>query len=153
MELLQNIPKKIQKIAIVVVVGLSLVSYFPQQVYADSTDGVAREVKGSCSGRVMGIFPQWSNGLPCDSDGTPIPTSLNQLWIIAINILENIMVATGFAATGFFVWGGFTYIRSQGDPSKVTEAKNTLLNSVIGLIIVLSAVAILNFAKGALGAS
>jgi hypothetical protein len=51
-----------------------------------------------------------------------------------------ITVVAGFAglvAAGFFVMGGFTYITSSGNPERLDRAKNTLLWSGIGLVIVI----------------
>jgi hypothetical protein len=46
------------------------------------------------------------------------------------------------------VFGGFKYIISGGDSSKVTSAKNTIIYAIIGLIIVILAYAIVNFVVG-----
>lgn len=43
------------------------------------------------------------------------------------------------------VWGGLRYILSGGDSKKVTDAKNTILYAIIGLIISVLAYAIVNF--------
>ncbi len=42
-------------------------------------------------------------------------------------------------AIGFFVWGGFGYITSSGNPEHLDRSKKTLLYSAIGLAIVLGA--------------
>ena len=41
--------------------------------------------------------------------------------------------------------GGFRYVTSNGDSSQVTAAKNTIMYSVIGLIIAIFAYGIVNF--------
>jgi heme/copper-type cytochrome/quinol oxidase subunit 2 len=43
------------------------------------------------------------------------------------------------------IWAGFTWMTAQGDPKKVESAKNMLITSVVGLIILLSAYAISTF--------
>lgn len=43
------------------------------------------------------------------------------------------------------VIGGFRYVISIGDPQKITTARKTITYSVIGLIISLSALAIVSF--------
>ena len=43
------------------------------------------------------------------------------------------------------VYGGLRYILSGGDSKKVTDAKNTVLYAIIGLIISLLAFDIVNF--------
>lgn len=43
------------------------------------------------------------------------------------------------------IWSGFTWMTAQGDPKKVDKAKDILITSVVGLIILLSAYAISTF--------
>lgn len=57
---------------------------------------------------------------------------------------------TGIAAVVFILIGGFEYIRSGGESSKINKAKNTILFAVIGLIIVLVARGIVALVIGAL---
>ena len=50
----------------------------------------------------------------------------------------------GAVAVGFFVWGGFGYITSSGNPEKLDQSKKTVLYSGIGLAIVLGAFVLSN---------
>ncbi len=62
--------------------------------------------------------------------------------------------AIGFAgvvAVGFIIYGAYLYVTSMGDPGKVKKAKQTLTYSIIGLIIVLLAFAIVTFVLDELG--
>jgi len=43
------------------------------------------------------------------------------------------------------VYGGYIWLIARGDEAKVEKAKNTIINSIIGLIIVLAAYAISYF--------
>ncbi len=49
------------------------------------------------------------------------------------------------------IWGGLRYILSGGDNKKVTDAKNTILYAIIGLIVAILAFAIVNFVLNAIG--
>jgi hypothetical protein len=69
-----------------------------------------------------------------------------------------IKVVTGLAglvATGFFVFGGFIYITSSGNPERLDGAKRTLQFSALGLAIAIGAFVISNIvtdlATGAFG--
>lgn len=66
-----------------------------------------------------------------------------------IQTILNVVFAT-LGALAFFiiVLTGFRYVMSQGDPTKVANARNTLLYTVIGLVIVASAALIVNFVLG-----
>ena len=44
---------------------------------------------------------------------------------------------------------GFIYATSQGDPSKVAQAKNAMLYTVVGLVVVYMSAAIIMFVNGA----
>lgn len=87
------------------------------------------------------LFPAWFHGLDCKND-IPQLTNLNQIWIIVMNIVQWLIIAGGYVAVYFIIWSGFKYITATGDPQKITAAKNTLTNAIIGFVIVLGSVAI-----------
>lgn len=64
------------------------------------------------------------------------------------NFIQNtITTLTTFAslvATGFFVWGGFGYITSSGNPESLERSKKTILYAGIGLAIALGALVFSN---------
>lgn len=66
------------------------------------------------------------------------------------NILNVVYLWIGIIAVIFIVVGGIYYMTSAGDSAKIQRAKNTILYSVCGLVVTLSAFAITNFAIGAL---
>ena len=94
----------------------------------------------SCPG---GSARGWANTLSecsipeSESGDTLIPT----LQVI-INVVLGVL---GLIAVIMIIIGGFSFMTSQGDASKVTKARNTILYGVIGLIIAMLAFAIVNF--------
>lgn len=60
------------------------------------------------------------------------------------SIIKVVAGLAGLIATGFFVFGGFVYITSSGNPERLDRAKHTLLYSGIGLAIVIAAFVISN---------
>ncbi len=60
------------------------------------------------------------------------------------SIIKVIAGLAGLVATGFFVFGGFVYITSSGDPEHLEKGKKTLTYSSIGLVIVIAAFVISN---------
>lgn len=54
----------------------------------------------------------------------------------------------GALAVIMIIYGGFRYITSGGDSSGVTNAKNTILYAIIGLIVAVLAYAIVHFVVG-----
>lgn len=67
------------------------------------------------------------------------------------NITNTILYAVGIISVIMLVWGGIRYIISGGDSKKVTDAKNTVLYAIIGLVISVLAYAIVNFVLNTLG--
>lgn len=60
------------------------------------------------------------------------------------NIIKVVAGLAGLIATGFFVFGGFVYITSSGNPERLERAKHTLIYSGIGLAIVIGAFVLAN---------
>jgi hypothetical protein len=59
-----------------------------------------------------------------------------------INVILYIL---GSLAVIMIIYSGILYVMSGGDANNVTKAKNTLMYSIIGLIVALLAYAIVNF--------
>jgi hypothetical protein cdiviTM7_00647 len=60
-------------------------------------------------------------------------------------LTSTILLIVGFISVIMLVYGGLRYILSGGDSKKVTDAKNTVLYAIIGLIISLLSYAIIKF--------
>jgi glucose uptake protein GlcU len=65
-------------------------------------------------------------------------------------ITNTILYIVGIIAVIMLIIGGIRYVISGGDAKKVTDAKNTVLYAIIGLIIAFLAFAIVNFVISAL---
>ena len=61
---------------------------------------------------------------------------------IVVNIMFFII---GVMAVIMIIWGGIRYVLSAGNSAALTSAKNTIIYSIIGLIIAILAYAIVNF--------
>lgn len=70
----------------------------------------------------------------------------------ATKVINTILSVLGIVAVVVIIVGSIGFITSQGDSSKVTKAKNTVLYGIIGLVVALLAYAIVNFVlKGIFG--
>lgn len=90
------------------------------------------------------------NAIQCGSNNVSGTTgnaqkTVNDTITSVINILS---VLVGIAAVIMIIIGGFRYITSAGDTTKVAGAKNTILYAVIGLVIVALAQVIVKFVLG-----
>lgn len=60
-------------------------------------------------------------------------------------VINVVLSVVGVIAVAVIILGGISFITSQGDTSKVTKARNTILYGVVGLVVALLAFAIVNF--------
>ena len=81
-------------------------------------------------------MPCGATNLPTVNAGTP---ELQQILTIFFGILAGIAVL-------FVIIGGFRYVISNGNPQDMTKAKDTIIYALIGLVVALSAEAIVSFA-------
>jgi uncharacterized membrane-anchored protein len=66
------------------------------------------------------------------------------------NILSAVFTLVGGLAVLFLLIGAVRYVTSNGDQGQMTQAKNTILYAVIGIVVSLSAFAIVQFEVGQL---
>lgn len=77
-----------------------------------------------------------------------IPAQLSYIAIAAVDIA---LYIAGMVAVGYVIYGGIQYVVSQGEPDKVKNAKNTIMNALIGMVIASIAIAIVSYVGNALG--
>jgi hypothetical protein len=107
---------------------------------------------GDCGGNgVAGFlgFRAWDACLAHDATGTPQITALEDVWRIAIIVVEFFIKIGGYLAAGFIIWGGIKYLKSQGEPGETAQARQIINNALLGLVISLMSVAIVQFIAGA----
>ncbi len=88
-----------------------------------------------------------TSGLGHTADVAGFETGAGSVTVDSI-IARVIFIGLGLVGVVFFaltLLAGFNWMIAQGNEEKVTKAKNTLLNSIIGLIITLAAYAISYF--------
>ena len=96
-----------------------------------------------------------SDGDPCNSnvpeavrDAAGCNGNTNGLPNAIVSIIDAVILVSGLVAVAFIIVGGVNYMTSAGDASKTQKAKNTIMYSVIGLIICALAFVIVNFVIG-----
>ena len=78
----------------------------------------------------------------CNVEKTEGDKSLMSNVSMLINVFASVM---GFLAIGMIIYGGFMLLTAQGDPAKIKRGKDVVTYSIIGLILVMLAYAIVNF--------
>lgn len=105
------------------------------------------------------LFKPWYHGIidkDCnikkpDTAGNKTESGLQTfIWTIVLNIVEDMLIAVGYACVGFIMFGGFKYMASTGDAGKMTQAKTTIMNAIIGLIIAIISVGVVNLIAGSI---
>lgn len=94
-----------------------------------------------------GIIPRGSRAsIPDPLRGTGIQNVVTAAFNIAYAV-------AGIVAIAYLIVGGYQYITSQGNPDVAAQAKGTITNSIVGLIIILTSYLIIHFALSQLHAS
>lgn len=134
--------QKSQAAALSSLLGI-LLATAPMQALAVATNDNCTEKVGGFLG-----FPTWYKYLH------PTITSAGECTLqfdikedlpkVLLAVFEIILRVGGLIAVGFIVYGGFQYMISQGNPDQTKAARGTILNAIIGLVITMSAVAIVN---------
>lgn len=102
-----------------------------------------------CAGKVMALTVQeGADAAKVDE----MPTDLIGQNGIIHRFTGIALYAIGAISVIMLIWGGLRYITSGGDNKKITDAKNTILYAIIGLIIAVLAYAIIQFVLESLGA-
>lgn len=124
-------------------IKLLLISTFALGLFALPALAVAQtpDIKGNLCGGASNLQFGAAGNCAANAD----ETGLNQLIAKIINIVS---IIVAIVAVIMIIVGGFKYIASGGDSSKVTGAKNTILYAVIGLVIVAIAQFIVKFVLG-----
>jgi ABC-type Fe3+ transport system permease subunit len=96
-------------------------------------------------------FPTWYEYIHASDSCSNIQiTGINDIWLIVAAAIEILLRVAGIFAVAFVIYGGFQYITSQAEPEKVTRAKHTIINALIGLLIAILASVIVNFIAGSI---
>lgn len=80
-----------------------------------------------------------------------MPSELVGVNGVFTKITNTVLYAVGIISVIMLIYGGLRYVVSGGDSKKVTDAKNTIMYAIIGLIISILAYAIVNFVINAVG--
>lgn len=101
-----------------------------------------------CTGRAM-AFNVYDGAEAARADG--MPTELVGENGVFQQLTNTVLYAAGIIAVVMLIWGGVRYIISGGDQKKVTDAKNTILYAILGLVVALLSYAIVNFVLNVVG--
>lgn len=127
--------------------GAFAVTFSAQTSAIPAVSQVAQVGNPRCAPRLL-TFPVWYRGLPNADMCNPQVTQFSHLWVIGLNIIEILLQCVAYTTLGFIIWGGIRYSISTGDPSKISNAKDTITNAIVGFVIASASIAIVNFVVG-----
>ncbi len=64
---------------------------------------------------------------------------VSQIQSFIESVIQVMITIAGLISVGFFIWGGYGYMTSSGNPEKLDQSKKTVIYSAFGLAIVLGA--------------
>ena len=88
------------------------------------------------------INSEITSGMNATSAGTSTPTDAN---VVIKNVTNIMFFIIGAVSVIMLIYGGIRYTTSGGNANSVTAAKNTVIYSIVGLVISILAYAIVNF--------
>ncbi len=106
----------------------------------------------SKGGNFLG-FPTWYHYLQStEVNGlcSPQITGLSDVWLIVAAVIEILLRVAAIVAVIFIIYGGVSYIMSQGEPDKTSRARATITDALIGLMIAVASAAIVSFIAGSI---
>lgn len=71
-------------------------------------------------------------------------TNMNVMTIVSM-VIRWALILSAIVAVIFIIWGGYQYVTSSGDAEKAGKGRATLINAIIGLVIIFVAYAIVVF--------
>ncbi len=104
-----------------------------------------------CTGGDFFGLPTWYKYLDgtTDASGKCVPSfdinNPNNLWVIALAIAEMLLRIAALVAIGYIIYAGFIYMTSGGEAERAKNAKNTIINALVGLVISILAASIIAF--------
>jgi hypothetical protein len=116
------------KFILVTIMGLAVFSLVAPHVFADAKSAV-------CEGAGLAVG---ANGCATPAGTPDVDTTLQK----GMNLFSAIV---GIIAVVMIIVGGLKFIASQGDPTQMNNAKNTLIFAAVGLVIVALAQVIVHF--------
>ncbi|RJQ24472.1 hypothetical protein C4577_07875 [Candidatus Parcubacteria bacterium] len=83
---------------------------------------------------------QWDSCLKFENVAT-----INCIPIVVQNVVNFMMLFSGFVAVFLIIYAGVTFVISGGDKEKIESAKKTLTYSILGLLFIIFSYLILIF--------
>jgi len=88
---------------------------------------------------------------PLDPGAWGVPTGSGDLINMIKTAITTAYSFAGVAAMAYMIYGGYRIIMAGGEPQKLKEGQDTLVNAMLGLVIIVSTAVLFNFVATKLG--
>jgi hypothetical protein len=107
------------------------------------------KLAANACGTRTGLLPSLYDNISCNADGIPQIKTVAEAVKVVGNGGRILIAVSGGIAVAVIIVGGMYYIASAGDPGRIKRAKDIIVNTVVGLAIILVAYGVVTFiAKG-----
>ena len=95
-----------------------------------------------------GPSPIATGGRICEVKNFQVLGSGSDFPLILLALVDNLLRIAGLLAVGFIIYGAIKYVTSQGSPDDTSQAQNTIVNALIGLVVAMIGVGLVSFIGG-----
>ena len=107
-----------------------------------------------CATHTFFFLPPWYEYLKLAPDAagscTPVFNFPNDIWAIGLGVLDMLLRLGGFVAVISIIYAGIEYMTTLGNSEKGVAARKRIVNSLIGLAIVIFATGVVAFVGNSL---
>ena len=94
---------------------------------------------------ILLTLPAAAQAAPTPRIPLPNPLQANSIPELSGDVIRGLLGITGAISLFMMVWGGLVWMTSQGNAEKLKKGKDTVLWTILGLIIIFLSYVILNF--------
>lgn len=96
----------------------------------------------------INVFPECQTGPNASTTAVCKATKSDNATSLATKIINTLLYVLGIIAVIMIIIGAIRYTASAGDASRIKAAKDTIMYSVVGLVVAMFAFTIVNFVVG-----
>lgn len=105
----------------------------------------------ACGGGSFFGMPTWYKYLGSEGTGAscaPVLSGISDIWLILLAVIEILLRISILAAIAYMMYGGIKFITARGNSEKLSAARKTVEDALIGMVIAIVATALISFIAG-----
>jgi hypothetical protein len=113
----------------------------------DNALSVFKLAANAC-GTKTGLLPSLYDNIPCGADNVPTIGAVEDVVKLIANVVRILIAISGSLAVILILVAAVYYVTSAGDPGRIKKAKDIIINTTIGLVLIILSYAIVTFIAG-----